>query len=293
MSNASNTDLAVLEQVTVIVVTYESAHCLPALTPLLSACPHVIIVDNASSDATVELAKQQFPHAQVIALSTNLGFGAANNRALDRVHTPFAFLLNPDCEASPEDLAILVHEAQRFPGAAVLAPQLTNARGEPEINYRWPATRWRSKGPGATGPLCVGFVCGAAMLCALANMGDAARFDERFFLYYEDDDLCLRLFTNGRAMVVIPRVAVVHRSRGSVRGPSRSKAEYLRGYHHAQSKLWFAQKHQSGTEARQLRTRTLALALASWPLRALALSPRLLARLNGRIMGLIRWRPHG
>ncbi len=293
MSNASNTDLSVLERVTVIVVTYESAHCLPVLAPLLSICPHVIIVDNASSDATAAQARQQFPHAQVIALSTNLGFGAANNRALECVRTPFAFLLNPDCEASPEDLAILVHEAERFPEAAVLAPQLTNPSGEPEINYRWPATRWRSRGPGATGPLCVGFICGAAMLCALANMGDAARFDERFFLYYEDDDLCLRLFDSKRAMIVIPRVAVVHRSRGSVRGPSRSKAEYLRGYHHAQSKLWFAQKHQSTAQARRLRNRTLTLAVASWPLRALALSPRLLARLNGRIMGLIRWRPYG
>lgn len=293
MSNASNTDLSVLARVTVIVVTYESAHCLPALAPLLSSCPHVIIVDNASSDTTAAQARQRFPHAQVIALSSNRGFGAANNRALERVQTPFAFLLNPDCEASPEDLAMLVHEAERFPDAAVLAPQLTNANGEPEINYRWPATQWRSKGPGATGPLCVGFVCGAAMLCALANMGDAARFDERFFLYYEDDDLCLRLFESRRAMIVIPRVAVVHRSRGSVRGPSRSQAEHLRGYHHAQSKLWFAQKHQSTAHAKQLRTRTLALALASWPLRAFAFSPRLLARLNGRIMGLIRWRPYG
>jgi len=292
MSKASNTDLAVLEQVTVIVVTYESAHCLPALTPLLSACPHVIIVDNASSDATVPQARQTFPRAQVLALSENMGFGAANNRALDRVRTPYAFLLNPDCEMDAEDLAILISEASRFPGSAIFAPQLTNSRAEPDLSYRWPSNQWVSRGPGALAPICVGFVCGAAMLFALEAMRGADRFDERFFLYYEDDDLCLRLFKMKRPIVVIPRVTAIHRSRSSVAGRSRLRAEYLRGFHHAQSKLLFAEKHGDLRKARRLRTRTLLLALAAWPLRLIAFSPRMVARLSGRIAGLTRWRPY-
>lgn len=292
MSAASNVDLALLERVTVIIVTFESAHCLPGLATLLNRCPHVIIVDNGSADGSAHDAQRLLPHAQVLALDRNLGFGAANNCALERVMTPFAFLLNPDCEIDADDLAILIQEAERFPDAAVLAPQLINARGEPDLSYRWPSTRWSSRGPGASGPSCVGFVCGAAMLLALANMRGADRFDERFFLYYEDDDLCLRLFKLQRPMLVIPRVTAVHRSRSSVRGRSRLRSEYLRGYHHAQSKLTFSERHGSLDQALRLKRRTLALAIAAWPLRLIAFSPRMLARLSGRIAGLVGWRPH-
>ncbi|MFZ9625000.1 MAG: glycosyltransferase family 2 protein [Burkholderiaceae bacterium] len=291
-TTASNADLSQLDRVTVIVVTFESAHCLPTLSRLLKACPHVILVDNGSDDGSASIAQSMLPHAQVIALERNLGFGSANNRALDRVATPFAFLLNPDCEIEVEDLAILVQEAMRFPDAAIVAPQLTNARGEPDLSYRWPSTHWVSRGPGASAPLCVGFVCGAAMLFVMDNMRGADRFDERFFLYYEDDDLCLRIFERQRAIILVPRVTAVHRSRGSVGGRQRLRAEYLRGYHHAQSKLIFAEKHIGPASAKRLRTRTLALALAGWPLRLIAFSPRMLARLSGRIAGLTRWRPH-
>jgi len=289
---ASNADLSPLERVTVIVVTFESAHCLPRLASLLAVCPHVIIVDNGSGDGSASIAQSMLAHAQVIALGENLGFGAANNRALDRVRTPYAFLLNPDCEIEPEDLVILVQEAMRFPDAAIVAPQLINARGEPDLSYRWPSTRWESRGPGASAPLCVGFVCGAAMLFVMANMRGADRFDERFFLYYEDDDLCLRIFEQQHAIILIPRVTALHRSRGSVGGRRRLRAEYLRGFHHAQSKLLFAEKHVNVAVASRLRTRTLALALMVWPLRLIAFSPRMLARLSGRIAGLLRWRPH-
>ncbi len=292
MDRSANPDLSCLSRVTVIVVTYNSAHCLPALAPLLQQCPNVIIVDNGSDDDCPSSARRLFPLAQVLELGRNLGFGAANNRALDRVTTPFAFLLNPDCEIGVDDLAILIQEADRFSDAALIAPQLVNARGEPDLNYRWPSNHWVSRGPGATAPLCVGFVCGAAMLLSLDNMGPHSRFDERFFLYYEDDDLCLRLFKAKRSMIIVPRVMATHRSRNSVRGRSRMRSEYLRGYHHAQSKISFAEKHGSVPLAGRLRTRTLLLALAAWPLRLVALSPRMLARLTGRITGLLHWRPH-
>jgi len=293
-------DLAWLEQVTVVVVTFESAHCLLALAPLLKACPQVIIVDNASRDGTPALARQLFPHARLIASPRNLGFGAANNRALEQLTTPLAFLLNPDATIAPDDLARLAQMSEYFPDAAVLAPQLRNARGTLDLSYRWPSTRWKSKGPPAQGPLCVGFVSGAAMLLVMRNLGSDLRFDERFFLYYEDEDLCLRLFERGSALVLIPAIGAIHAGRASVGTRRQLRGEFLRGYHHAQSKLWFAQKHAQPPAqplaryqaAPLLRLRTLALALLAWPFRLIVFSPRLLARLTGRIAGLVSWRPH-
>lgn len=278
-----------LSSVTLIVVTYNSAHCLPALHSLLGQCPHVVVSDNASTDGAAAQARQLWPHATVLAHSNNLGFGAANNQALAQVHTPFALLLNPDCELSARQLQQLLQAAEQFPQAAVVAPQLINAQGRPEVNYRWPSTYWASKGPAAAGPACVGFVCGAAMLLRMQLCQPTGFFDETFFLYYEDDDLCLRLFQAQLPMVIVPQVQALHRSRGSVKGNATYRAEYLRGYHHAQSKLLFAAKHISPRVAQKLRGQLVWQTLLALPFRVLVFSPKLIARMWGRLRGAMRW----
>ncbi len=279
-----------LSSVTIIVVTYNSAHCLAALHPLLQQAPHVVVSDNASGDGTAAQAQALWPHATVLAHDRNLGFGAANNRALARVNTPFALLLNPDCELSHEQLAQLLAAADQFPEAAMLAPQLVDAKGHPEVNYRWPSTLWPSKGPGATGPTSVGFVCGAAMLLRMSACQPTGFFDETFFLYYEDDDLCLCFFKAGLPMVVVPSVQALHRSRGSVKGASPWRSEYWRGYHHAQSKLIFARKHSSAAAAERLRRQLIWQTALVLPLRVLLFSPKLIARMWGRFNALTQWK---
>lgn len=282
-----------LQDVTVIVVSYNSAHCLPSLAAGLKDCPHVLLVDNGSEDSTLADAAHCLPRARCIALGRNLGFGAANNRALVQVQTPFALLLNPDCEITPEAIAHLCEAALRWPDAAIVAPQLTDAQGQAEVNYRWPSQRWRSRGPGAEAPACVGFVCGAALLLRLSAFERIGFFDERFFLYYEDDDLCTRVVEAGRSIVLDPAVRVVHRSRGSVRGPKPWHSEYLRGYHHAQSKLIYSHKHTAPERARRQRHQLLWQTALALPLRLIAFSPRLAARMVGRLCGAYHWRPHG
>lgn len=278
---------ASLNQVTVVVVTFNSAHCLEVLGKALARFPHVMVVDNASHDQTREAVRLHMPHAQWIGNERNTGFGAANNLALRRVETPFAFLLNPDCEVIADDVMHLLEAAYANPGFAIIVPQLTQASGAYDVNYRWPSTEWTSRGPGAQGPCCVGFVCGAAMLFNMAVMRDVGLFDESFFLYYEDDDLCKRVFDKKKQMLVIPSVQVVHRSRGSVGGKHRWRSEYWRGYHHAQSKIRFAAKYEGVRHAQALRRRVLGLALLALPIRLLVPVPRHVGRLAGRISGLL------
>ncbi len=279
-----------LNLVTVITVTFNSAHCLPALGASLSRFPHVIVVDNGSDDGCAGQTPMHLPQARVLALSENLGFGAANNRALALVDTPFALLLNPDCEISAQAVQQLLYTANIWPQAAVVAPQLLQANGKPEVNYRWPQLLWRSRGlAAAEGPACVGFVCGAAMLLRISAFGGRF-FDEQFFLYYEDDDLCTRLFKQGQAMLIDPAATATHRSRGSVRGSNPLRSEYIRGYHHAQSKLTFLGKHKSKISAKLCRRNLLLVTALTLPLRLALFSPKLLARMWGRWCGLLAYR---
>lgn len=280
------TDAALtLDHVTVIVVTYNSQHCIADLAESLAEFPHLIFSDNASHDGTPQTITQVLPHAKLIVHEKNLGFGAANNRALAQVQTPFAMLLNPDCEISAGAVRGLLDYMQQDSEAAVAAPQILRSQGMLEIGYRWPSVLWASHGPAADAPCCVGFVTGAAMLLRMARCSDTGFFDEDFFLYYEDDDLCFRLFKAKRPIVLLPQVRLTHASRGSVRGNYPLRAEYLRGYHHAQSKILFTHKHRSAALARRLMWRTWASACLGLPFRLLLPAPRLVARWCGRIAG--------
>jgi GT2 family glycosyltransferase len=174
-----------------------------------------------------------------------------------------------------------------LPSAAIIAPHLIGRDGTAEKNYRWSQTVWPSNGPIAEGLCCVGFVCGAVMLFRMQVMREIGFFDEDFFLYYEDDDLCERIFSHRKEIILVPEVSVLHYSRGSVKGKNPIKSEFIRGYHHAQSKIVFASKHLGKKNAIALKWRTLMLALLTLPFRLIFLQPKYLARLIGRIVGLI------
>ena len=278
------------EAVTIIVVTYNSAHCIPTLASGLSGHGSVIFVDNASTDDTVAKISALLPQAIVIQQDQNRGFGAANNLALQRVQTPYALLLNPDCLITTEQIAQLSDCAQVYPDAAIIAPQLLTSKGQKSVNYSWVKYLWKSKGTGADGDCCVGFATGAVLLLLMDNTREIGYFDENFFLYYEDDDLCNRYFLAKKAIILTPHVQITHSSRGSVKTNNVIKQEFWRGYHHAQSKVLIAYKYQGAKRAAQVRWKTFFSGVVMFLVRILTLNFRLAGRMAGRIVGMIQVR---
>jgi N-acetylglucosaminyl-diphospho-decaprenol L-rhamnosyltransferase len=270
---------------TIVVVTFNSAHCIPQLR-FLNEMPEVVFVDNSSEDGTCELVEDQIPNAKILINKKNKGFGAANNIALNQVKTHYSLLLNPDCITTKDEIIKLLQGANSYPDAAIIAPHLIRRDESTEVSYRWPYANWISRGPQAEGHCCVGFACGAALLLNMEVMRDIGFFDETFFLYYEDEDLCQRIFNHKKQIILIPDAHVTHFSRGSVKGKNPLKSEFIRGYHHAQSKLIFEHKHVSAKSAASLRWKTLLLAMLTLIPRLLVPQPKYLARLIGRILGL-------
>lgn len=278
-----------LDRVTAIVVTFNSAHCVPSLARSLAAWPQVLFVDNGSADDTVAQVSALLPAARVIENQVNLGFGAANNRGVQAATTEFVLLVNPDCSLDAEAVERLVASADAFPDASLIAPQLLDASGRVEATYGAHRGAWASRGGAAEGPLCVGFASGACLLIRTAAMRRIGGFDETFFLYYEDDDLCLRLQRECGPLIVEPAAQVVHRSRQSVGGPAQLRGEYLRGYHHIQSKLLFHRKHLGAEMPVWRRLAYLGGALIEALLRLAVLDRRRAARVWGRAMGVFRY----
>ena len=276
-----------MRNITTLVVTFNSEHCIEPLSKGIPKDVPVIIVDNASSDNTVARVKQLLPNAILVENSNNLGFGTANNKGIQAANTPFVLLLNPDCIPTEDFYEHLNQATIEFPDAAIIAPQIIKKNGSLEISYRFPKTAWQSGGGAADGSCCVGFASGAALLLNKRVMDEIGYFDENFFLYYEDEDLCQRVFNTKKELIIYPRATVTHLSRGSVKGNNLLSYEYLRGYHHAQSKLLFEAKHFSQERSSALRKKTLFLAFLNLFARLLYPQPKYLARLWGRIRGLL------
>jgi GT2 family glycosyltransferase len=275
-----------LSQITVIVVTFNSKHCIQELSPVLKKIPNLIIVDNASDDQTLALVERDIPQAIRVANPKNLGFGTANNQALKLVKTPYAFLLNPDCSISIEILESLYHWAEIYSDAAIIAPQLLKSNGEKDVSYRWPRSYWNSKGLAAEGPCCVGFTSGAALFLNLKNSKNLY-FDESYFLDFEDDDICQRVFKEKSQIIVIPEIQLIHQLGGSVKYNKPLIAHFYGGFYMAQSNIIYEAKYQCLTAARKLRLKFFISSLLKISISLVTFRFKKMMRYLGRLMASI------
>lgn len=225
-----------LSSITVVCVTYNSRDVLPGLAETLAGLTSVVIVDNASGDDTVARARTLLPSARVIERACNAGFGAANNEGMAQVRTPYALLLNPDCQISRQDIATLLHCMQQHPRAGIVAPQGW-------VNAQVPQKSWRPafNQPQPSGAYRVpaqvteaGWVHGSCQLVRCAAFAEVGGFDPVFFLYYEDDDLCLRMQQAGHTCLLEPAARSLHPG-GASSTPS-ARTTFIKQFHYARSR---------------------------------------------------------
>jgi N-acetylglucosaminyl-diphospho-decaprenol L-rhamnosyltransferase len=229
-------------EITPVLVTYNSAGILPWSLPALATCRQVVIVDNHSSDDTVAVARRLLPQASILLAGRNLGFGRASNLGLDEVRSPYALLVNPDVQLGAGSLQALWHAAQRYPDAALLAPVLFDAPDVVGDSFRGPFYAPASKPPPLpAGDLCCDFVTAAAMLLNMDLMRRVGFFDPWFFLYFEDDDLCLRVRRAGHPIVVVENARMEHRVRQSSAPSARNTLRRI--YFRTLSKFYITRKY--------------------------------------------------
>ncbi|WP_077440741.1 glycosyltransferase family 2 protein [Rhodanobacter sp. C01] len=256
-------DSSLFEQVTIICVTYQSRTLIESLADTLRPFPHVLVIDNASQDGTVSAVRKWLPHARIIERTDNGGFGKANNEALAQVRTPLALLLNPDCSIEPDGLVTLMDTLRRYPSAGVVAPQSWRNGQKPQKCFR-PAFY---EPPLKTPYQVADATCSAQWLhgCCLLMRTDAFRhvggFDERFFLFYEDDDLCLRLQRAGFECLLEPAASARHA--GGVSSAPSLKVSFTRSFHYARSRHLAIRKYLGNGAGRRY---LIKIMLAAVPL---------------------------
>jgi GT2 family glycosyltransferase len=245
-------------QIAIVIVSYNTRELL--LECLASATSsagdksiELVVVDNASDDGSYEAAREIYPQALMIRNSTNLGFGAACNQAIKATGAPFILLLNSDARLTPGAFRALYDAISLNERAAAAGCQLVNDEGEAMVsarNFLTPLNQAlemlgvtkgsRSRYLSRTHRLqldqsmtdcSVDWIDGACLILRRAALDEVGLFDERFFMYSEDEDLCLRFKSRGWSVCFSARGTAIHHGG---RSSARNRAEMLSRFYYSQ-----------------------------------------------------------
>lgn len=253
-------------QVAVVVVNYESG-------PILASCvaslekegpAELVVVDNGSTDGSVDELRRQIPDIEVLVPGQNLGYGAAANRGVAATRSELVLVCNPDLSISPGALAELATALDSDPRLAVVGPLIRTPEGD-----RYPSARQFPSMIDAAGHALLGqfvpqnpftrayqreglagevdtvwpvdWVSGACFLVRRSAFEQVGGFDERYFMYLEEVDLCWRLGRAGWKVAYVPAAVVAHHQ-----GVSTDRHPYRMIVEHHRSLLRFAVQSTSG-----------------------------------------------
>lgn len=199
----------------------------------------VVVVDNGSSDGSREMLKEKYPHVRLLAQSKNLGFGAAQNLGLESVPSRYYFVLNPDTYFYPGEKSIkklfdfmeldkkvgivgpkilypdgtIQYSCYRFPSLwhpFFIRTELANKKGKKYQRY----FAMKDYDHKETRP--VDWLMGSALFIRASALAEVGKFDESYWMYYEDGDLCRRFWEKGWGVYYFPKTSIEHvYSRGS------------------------------------------------------------------------------
>ena len=226
-------------EIAVVLVTHDDRELLlRALASVQGA--ETVVVDNASTDGTVEAVRRAFPGVRIVE-SPNEGYGAAANRGIAACSAPFVLLVNSDVEVRPGALRALAGYLASHPRAGLAGPRLENPDGTLQRSCfaflgtarlavdktalgRW-LRGWSVHYGSYDRPRKAPWVLGAALALRREAFDAVGGFDPAFFLYGEEVDLCYRLWQAGWEVHYTPAATVMHVGGASTRTRSRFEVQ--------------------------------------------------------------------
>lgn len=219
-----------MSTLTISIVNYNAGQyllsCLDSLEKVSGEADfEVYVIDNKSADGSIEKARKEFPKFNYIMNESNLGFGKAHNLVLKNAKTPYVLTLNPDCEVLPGTLSQIIDFMEKNKDVGISSPRVEKPDGTlDKASHRGFPTPWASflyfflkndslyhlTDRDMTKPHEVDCVVGAFMVMRKSVLEKVGYFDEDYFLYGEDIDLCFRAKEAGFKIMFVPQVKIKH-----------------------------------------------------------------------------------
>lgn len=213
----------------------------------------ILVVDNGSKDESPELIRKKYPEVNLITNPNNRGFARANNQGIQASRGDYVLLLNTDTAVPPGTLPALLKILKSDEGIGAVGPLLYSNEDRYQVSFGYKVDFfqemlkrsllnyiWKKRLRSISRNIAVRWLSGACLLIRKASLEEVRFFDENFFLYFEDIDLCYRLRKKKYRLIFTPSVKVYHKGGGS------SVAESLKSrLHYRRSQLYFYRKHNS------------------------------------------------
>jgi len=227
------------QNLTIVIVSFKSNHVIYDCINSIDKNIRIIVVDNSNDHQFVEKLEIKYKNVKCILSSENLGMGAGNNLGIKNVNSDYVLILNPDVILNKNTIEELITASRNLLDFAVIAP-ISNHLSYP--NYKLDKDKIIDK----INPFEVNSVDGYAMLLnlkKLKKLNGFNFFDENYFLYLENDDLCKELQNRNEKIYIIPKSTIEHFGASAVDPIYQEEIELSRNWHWMWSKFYFNKKH--------------------------------------------------
>ena len=224
-----------LKNITFIIVTFKSEKIIYQCINSLPKDSYKIVIENSKNIKLKQELETKYDNIEVI-INENIGMGASNNIGIKKSKTKYAFIINPDTKFNNDTLKKIFEASEYINDFAILSP----INSDPSYpNYKESNDNKNIN----ENIISVDYVDGFSMLINKEKFKDEDFFDENFFLYLENNDLCLRTKKNGQNIYLIKNSILNHLGASSTDKLFAKKIEYLRNWHWMWSKFYFNKKH--------------------------------------------------
>tara|TARA_B100000900_G_scaffold379992_1_gene365347 strand:+ start:472 stop:1338 length:867 start_codon:yes stop_codon:yes gene_type:complete len=204
----------------------------------------IIIIDNSNNISRKKKILEKFKIYKYFLNQKNLGFGKGNNIGIKNCDTKYLLILNPDCIISENTIHTLQNTLEKYPDCFLTTPTLLdeknnlaqNATSFPEIN--------KEKEPiKIEGDTCCQAVLGAVMFCKTNELINLGMFDENYFIFFEDYDLCKRIRLNKKSVIQIHNAKAFHQHGQGKSIKSSMKRSFIVNFNMTYSELYYFYKN--------------------------------------------------
>ena len=226
------------QNLTIVIVTLKSESIIDQCLESIDKNIPIIIVENSNNHKFKNKLESKYQNLKCILANSNLGMGAGNNIGIKEAKTDFILILNPDVVLENNTLDELFLASNKISDFSIIAPL-----EKKYINYG------PSNNHNKEFPFQVQWVDGFAMLLNKKKLKEEIFFDEKFFMYLENNDLCKRVTNNGGSIFIVPNAKINHLAAKTVDIRFANEVEFSRNWHWIWSKFYYNKKHFGNLKA--------------------------------------------
>jgi len=219
----------------IIIVSFRSGDIIRRCLESIDRKYPIIVVENSHDDHLKSKIESEYSNVKFILPKENLGYGAANNLGIKEAKTNYVLILNPDTILLKDTLEQLLSHASKIEDFAILGPNIIDENITIDNKNLNDHENNKEKS--------VSYIKGFAVFINKSQFKEIGYFDEKFFLYFEEIDLCKRIIKKGKKIFFIPKALIKHSGGQSHSRDINNKMELNRNWHWMWSTFYFYKKH--------------------------------------------------